>query len=110
MKILICCDKGINRSVVFASHLKFWQHDTIAIGLDNTSQQTLTMLYHWADVIILTEQSQKAKVFNGLWDNKITVWDVGPDTYPRPYNPELLIKVKNYLETNRSWLRKDIEE
>lgn len=104
MHLLCACDKGVNRSVHFASQLKWWGNDTIAIGLDNTSQETLKMLYKWADKIIITELSQRLKI-NGEYQEKIIEFEVGQDIYPRPFNPQLLAKVKDILETNKSWLK-----
>lgn len=104
MKILCVCDIGNNRSVHFASQLKFWKHDTIAIGLDTTTQETLKMLYEWADIILLTENMQRLKMPEG-YEAKIKFCDVGIDIYPRPYNAELLAKVRGYLEDNKSWLK-----
>lgn len=62
------------------------------------------MLYDWADVIILTEASQHYQMPEG-YDAKIKLWNVGHDTYPRPFNPELHAKAKQFLEDNKSWLK-----
>jgi len=104
MKILVCCDHGNNRSVHFAHRLKYWNNDVLAAGLDKNSQTTLRMLCEWADLIIITEESQKYKV-HAEFDPKIKLFDVGPDTYPRPFNDELLAKVKEFLEDNKELLK-----
>ena len=103
MKILCVCDKGVNRSVHFASQLKWWGNDTIAIGLDNTTPETLNMLYAWADKVIITEPNQQLKL--PPIDDKVVLFNVGQDTYHRPFNPELLGKVKKFLEDNKHWLQ-----
>jgi len=104
MKILTVCDQGNNRSVNFAHLLKYWNNDVIPIGLDTTSQETLEMLYDWADYIILTEAIQKYKMPEE-YNNKIKILDVGADNFPRPFNIELNSKVKRLLEENKSWLK-----
>lgn len=102
MKILCVCEQGNNRSVQIAHLLKYWAHDTIPIGLATTSQDTLKMLFDWADIIIRTEESQ---VIPSEYQPKVRLCDVGPDTYPRPFNPELYVKVKAFLAENKSWLK-----
>lgn len=100
MKILTVCDQGNNRSVVLAHQLKYWGHDVIPVGLATNSQATLHMLYRWADRIIVTENGMKSKI-PADFDPKIETWDVGPDTYPRPMNRELLDKVRKLMELHR---------
>lgn len=102
MRILCVCAHGNNRSVQFAHLLKYWGHDTIAIGLDTTTEETLEMLFKWADHIILTEAGQ---LIPDDYRSKVHMWNVGPDTYPRPFNPELHAKAKEFLEDNKSWLK-----
>lgn len=102
MKILTVCDQGNNRSVQFAHLLKYWKHDVIPVGVTTNTLETLEMLYKWADVIILTDRVQNIP---SEYEDKVKVFDVGADTYPRPFNPELLAKAKQYLEENKSWLK-----
>lgn len=104
MKILTVCDQGNNRSVQFAHILKYWKHDTLPVGLDTTSAETLKMLFDWADIILLTEESQRFKLPIG-YDSKIKVFDVGADNYPRPFNAELHAIAKRFLEENKFWLK-----
>ena len=104
MKILTVCSQGNNRSVHFAHALKYWNNDVIAIGVDNTSIPTLEMLFGWADVIIKTEDGQFVPP---QYEDKVRLFDVGPDTYKRPFNPELHVKVKRILEENKEWLKND---
>lgn len=99
MKILTVCDQGINRSVQFAHLLKYLKHDTLPVGLKTTSAETLQMLYQWADVIILTEEKQLMEI-PGDYHKKVKVWDVGPDNYPRPFNPELNAIARRFIKEN----------
>ena len=103
MKILCICDQGNNRSVTFAHLLKYWGNDTLSLGLATTSPETLTMLCAWADKIVLTEASQRVTIPPRL-HSKLVLCDVGPDTYPRPFNKELLVKAKQQLELHRAEL------
>lgn len=106
MKILCLCDHGNNRSVHFAHQLKYWDHDVIAAGLDKNSAVTLSMLYAWADVIIITAEFQREKLPKYYRDDpKVKLFSVGPDIYPRPFNPILLELVKKILKENESWLK-----
>jgi galactitol-specific phosphotransferase system IIB component len=102
MKILTVCSQGNNRSVHLGHPLKYWNHDVIPIGVDNTSVETLEMLFKWADVIITTEENQ---FIPDKFTPKRVLFDVGPDTYKRPFNVELHMKVKEWLRENKSWLK-----
>ena len=104
MKILCICDQGNNRSVTFAHLLKYWGNDTLSAGLSTTTLDTMKMLCEWADKIVVTASRQsKDFCFTGF-RSKIVLCDVGPDTYPRPFNRELLVKAKQQLELHRAEL------
>ena len=105
MKILCICDQGNNRSVTFAHLLKYWGNDTLSAGMSTNSEATLVMLGEWADKIVLTEEKQLYSLGHGIFDlTKVMFCDVGPDTYPRPFNKELLVKAKQQLELHRAEL------
>lgn len=97
-KILVLCNQGNNRSVTIAHLIKYLGHDVIAAGLDTNSPATLAMLGDWADKIILTDGTQHLAGY----DHKTQLWDIGPDTYPRPFNKELLAKVRALVEQHRA--------
>lgn len=101
-KILCVCDQGNNRSVHFAHPLKYWGNDVIACGLNN-SVDTLDMLFSWAELIIITQEAMRARV-PAAEQHKVHVFEVGPDTYPRPFNPILASRVRQFLEQNRALL------
>ena len=101
MKILVVCDQGNNRSVTIAHHLKYWGHDVISAGLTMNAQDTLELLVDWADRIILTDRTQ-AIVTNHEAGAKVQLWDVGPDVYPRPFNKQLLKKVRTLMESHKA--------
>lgn len=104
MKILTVCENGNNRSVHFAHRLKYWGHDIIPIGVRTNSSETIKMLCEWADIIILTSSEPHIAV-PSEYISKVRLFDVGPDIYKRPFNPELDTKVKQLLEDNKSWLK-----
>jgi|SRR5882672_2917682 len=97
MKILVVCDQGNNRSVTIANHLKYWGHDVIPAGMQTNSPETLYMLMSWADRIIITERGQLPAD-----TPKMQLWDCGPDTYPRPFNRDLLVKVRALMERHKA--------
>lgn len=105
MRILVVCDEGNNRSVTIAHQLKYWNHDVLSCGLTRNGPETLEMLFNWAERIILVEKMHIAKMPTLIADNfagKMQLWDVGPDTYPRPFNPELLQKVRRLMQEHEA--------
>lgn len=104
MKIVVVCEQGNNRSVHFAHLLKYWNNDVLTGGLKTNSEETLKMLYEWAETIILTEKIQENKIPEKYQD-KVVVFEVGPDTYHRPFNAELNLKVRKFLDDNKEWLK-----
>ena len=101
MKILIACDQGNNRSVTIAGLIKYWGHDVLTCGVSTNSQETLQMLCAWADRVITTEAGQVDKLPEHAAP-KHQLWDIGPDCYPRPYNPELFKKVKGLIDQHKA--------
>lgn len=98
MKILVVCDEGNNRSVTVAHHLKYWAHDVLTVGLDRNTPETIRMLCDWADRIIITHTNQEIP---GDFPEKVQLWNLGPDTYPRPFNKDLLHKVRALMQEHR---------
>jgi len=100
-KILTVCENGNNRSVQFAHLLryKYQPCDTIPVGTNMHSKETLDMLYKWADIIIVVEDKLAFKIPT-QYENKVKIWHVGEDHYPRPFNKELLVKAKKLIEDN----------
>jgi hypothetical protein len=98
--ILVLCHEGSNRSVTIASSLKYAEggQDVLTAGLQTNSRETLAMLFKWADRIILTDSSQRIP---SEWLEKARLWDVGPDTYPRPHNKVLLGKARALIALHK---------
>lgn len=96
MKILVLCDMGNNRSVTLAHQLKYLGHDCLTAGVETNTPDTITMLFAWADRVITTAPLQLGvQLFND--PDKVELWNIGPDIYPRPFNKELLAKVKQLI-------------
>jgi galactitol-specific phosphotransferase system IIB component len=101
-RILCLCDEGVNRSVTIAHQLKYLGHDVLSAGLRTNSVDTLMTLAKWADHVIYTEPAQRDAML--LEGPKVHVWDVGPDRYPRPFNRQLLRKVKVLVDRHQGEL------
>jgi CheY-like chemotaxis protein len=95
MRILVVCDQGVNRSVTLAHQLKYLGHDVLSAGLARNSQETLELLFDWAEKIITTEGCQSIPEQHAA---KTELWDIGPDYYPRPHNKALLRIVRRLID------------
>ena len=96
-KILCVCQEGNNRSVVLASVLKNEkQFDAIAIGIRKSSLETQTMLFDWADIIILVDDTFKDEI-PVRYVNKLKIWNVGQDRFFNGFNQELLNMYRQFI-------------
>jgi predicted protein tyrosine phosphatase len=100
MKILVICDEGNNRSVTVAGVLKYVNHDVLTAGIKRNNEETLAMLYAWAEMIIRTHTDQEVPE---QFKPKLKTLPIGEDHYKRPYNTELFRKVKRLLDENKGW-------
>lgn len=110
MKILVMCLEGNNRSVTLAHQLKYLDHDVLTGGFNTNDPTTVIMLAEWADLVILTEQDQiipmqMALDLGGVETEHVSLWDIGPDIYPRPFNKELLAICKRLVAEHREELK-----
>lgn len=87
MRVLTLCAMGHNRSVTAKWLLMHDGHEVIAAGVSNLSAATLSMLYAWADRIVLLD---KCLLNSAMPKDKLVDWDVGRDRFPTHLNPELL--------------------
>jgi hypothetical protein len=106
-RILIVCDEGLNRSATIRGQLQYWGHDCLTVGLNRNSFDTIRMLDDWADLTIFTAIDQLGYLerFSGFDSDHYQVWDIGPDVYKRPYNPELLRIVKEHIKAHEKELK-----
>lgn len=94
MKILVVCDQGVNRSVTLAGQLKYLGHDVLSAGVSTNSVDTQKLLYDWADKVIIVDFQLALPMYQS---DKVELWNIGPDVYPRPYNKDLLKIVKRLI-------------
>src|SRR2546430_9804598 len=93
MKVLAVCAYGNVRSVCLARQLKDWYfQDALAAGLVANSAETLLMLFHWADAILLTDTSLNPSnyVHCDYGKGKMRDFDVGMDRWGIPTDDELV--------------------
>ena len=101
MKILVVCHQGNNRSVTVANQLRYWKHDVLTAGLEVNPKETLDLLCDWSDRILVVEFGMERQLDKRHRD-KVEVWHVGPDEYPRPFNKELLARVTALMEAHKA--------
>lgn len=102
MKILCVCDYGVNRSVHIAHVLKFrGNHDTLAVGINTSSPETIAMLADWADLVILTDDVQR--VYLPVDTTNVWVWSL-LDGAKRPFNAHQHKLVERYIDEYRARL------
>lgn len=109
MKILCLCNEGNNRSVTLAHLLRYWNNDVLSAWIDKNPIDTMTMLIDWADLVILTDMDQVYKYNGDLTEEELKekscLCNIWPDIYKRPFNPELLAIVKEWLQENKETLK-----
>lgn len=89
MNILIMCIRGDHRSVCMASILRNEkkQRDVITCGAYTFSQETLVMLYDWADKIIVVDPKVQESVHPEYRD-KMVILDMGDDPWGPSFAPQ----------------------
>ena len=101
MKVLCTCEWGNNRSVTMAFLLKYVEgFETLTCGLLYHSPETLKMLYEWADVITVPEDTL-LEFIPEEYKDKVKFYNIGEDRYPRPFNQELFHKAKQLMEADK---------
>lgn len=101
MRILCVCDEGCNRSVHIAHLLKFRGHDTIPVGVNTASPDTLAMLERWADLIIITDPEQSKRL--DPRNDRMWLWPL-EDGYKRPFNPQQHRQILRLIDDHRDRL------
>jgi hypothetical protein len=100
MKVLCLCQKGDSRSVALAWYFKHEhepRHEALAAGMITTSRQTRSMLYNWADIILLTTPRYRHWIPTEF-DSKVREWDVGTDRFFRGFSLELIEMYRKFAE------------
>jgi hypothetical protein len=94
VRVLTVCEEGLNRSVAARWLLQYSGHEVIPVGLNRHTDQTLEMLYAWADRVIVLDRRLAQRVPK----DKLVVWDVGPDHYYQPgrFHPDLVRRLRAF--------------
>lgn len=106
MKILTICRAGIVRSGGLSRLLKerFGYWDTLQAGVETNSQETLDMLYKWADRILVTCEDYMP--LEGAINKRVPIeyayktklFPIGQDVFGNAYSPELGDKIINIMK------------
>ena len=80
------CERGIHRSVTAQWLLSHDQHEVISAGILTLSDETMRMLYDWADRVVLLDGRYRDQIPA----EKLVLWDVGPDIFDHHFNIDLV--------------------
>ena len=105
MKILTVCRAGLVRSVALKDilTLHYEPTDILASGIDFNSKETLTMLFSWAERIVVMEEHYQDRI-PIEYQKKTLVCEVGPDTYGSSRNPLLIDMVWRWVREHKDKL------
>lgn len=99
--ILCVCEHGNNRSVTMAHILKYASNfETLTAGLGYHTQETLEMLFNWAEVIVVPDE-KLLPLIPEKYKPKVKFYNIGEDIYPRPFNKELYARAKALMEGDK---------
>ena len=94
MKVLCICQGGNVRSVALATELKQRHRvDALAAGYVKNRPETLRLLMEWADRIVVMRDIYRGHV-PAEFSSKVTVAEVGEDTYGSPTHRDLKRQVR----------------
>lgn len=79
-KILCVCEGGNVRSVALAFLFKLNGVDTLSCGVTGNTLKTSTMLYRWADNILIAEAWMLDRI-PAQFRKKVTDMEIGPDRW-----------------------------
>jgi hypothetical protein len=84
------CRGGNTRSVAAKMILhRYFGHETLAVGWENNSRETLDYLFAWADEVVVMHESF-AKYGPAAFT---TVLHVGEDVWGNPFDEELQLRI-----------------
>lgn len=96
MKIVTVCRGGNVRSVATKLVLQNLNlnHQVIAIGHDNTDDETKKLLFEWADdIVFLVPEFSNHWLAQRKYQDKINILDVGNDIWGNPFDKKLINKI-----------------
>ena len=86
MKFLVICAGGNIRSRSFVHDLMYRRgHEAMSASHDKQTDETLKMLFEWADRIIVVQPKYAERVTSDH-KHKVKVLDVGPDEFGSPWH------------------------
>jgi predicted protein tyrosine phosphatase len=97
MKVLTVCERGLNRSVTAQYLLQRDQHEVISAGILTLSDETMQLLYDWADKVVLLDGRYRDQIPA----EKLVLWDVGPDIFDHHFNIDL-VRILRTLKQGRA--------
>lgn len=104
MKILCVCEGGNVRSVACAYLLKYMHgQDALAVSFAKNSVDTILMLVIWADKIVVMQREMEA-IVPSIYQQKVSVYDVGPDKWGNAFHPQLLEKIEAMIQDDATWV------
>ena len=100
MKILTVCQRANCRSVAAAYILKdvLGVNDTIAMGVQTASPETQSILFNWADEIVVVAGEDIYSQIPEEFLHKTSWVDIGPDIWRDPMHRDLQTKLLPLLE------------
>jgi hypothetical protein len=102
VKILTVCSRGNVRSVTLR-HFLADKYDVLACGVDAQSEETLNMLYGWADKIIVTSGEFISRIPKE-YEEKSYLWNIGNDIWGQAHVPSLMYICQRLVEENEGEL------
>lgn len=100
MNIVTVCRGGNVRSVAAKMILRrYFDHETLACGVDRNSPKTLAMLFDWADRIVLLHEEFQGHVPEEF-AAKMIVLHVGTDIWGDPFANDLQLRIFDLVMDN----------
>ena len=103
MKIVTLCQGGNSRSVALGFVLKYYYgQDVLACSWEKNTEETKSMLFAWADRILIMETSFLQYVPTEF-QKKVGIYDVGPDIWCNGLHPQLIEIVNKMVLEDPAW-------
>jgi hypothetical protein len=99
MNILTICRRGNHRSVLTAMLLRDQRgyRDVIPAGIESLSDETLSMLFNWAEKILVVAEGVANRI-PVEHQNKVIIMELGVDLWGLPFHPPFAEKANQYLD------------
>lgn len=109
MKIVTTCQGGHVRSVALKYLLTYkYNHEVLACGWESNTLETRTMLYNWADYIVIMQREMEQYIPDEFKTDggrrKLYCYDVGPDNYGNPFHPQLQKMLDEMIQSHKIFM------